>query len=48
MVFVTVIAVLTDYEDRRRIALGVVKILALSRTAGRAGLTALRSWMNKA
>jgi hypothetical protein len=35
LAFVTVVAVITDDKDRRKIALAVLKILACSRTAGR-------------
>jgi hypothetical protein len=43
LAFVTVVAVLTDDEDRRKAALGVLRVLARSSPAGASALHVLRA-----
>ena len=48
LAFVTVVAVCTHDEDRRKVAVVVLRILAPIRMAGIDDLTMLRRWVNEA
>jgi hypothetical protein len=48
LAFVTIVAVRTHDEDRRTVAVVVLRILAPRHMAGPEDLAVLRSWMNEA